>query len=49
MSNGDHPEPQAAANSGAVAVVGLELRGDEPAPKKQVYSWALWDLSLIHI
>ena len=43
MSNGDHPEPQAAANSGAVAVVGLELRGDEPAPKKQVYSWALWD------
>ncbi|MDQ4214949.1 MFS transporter [Microbacterium sp. ASV81] len=43
MSNGDQPEPPATANSGAVAVVGLELRGDTPAPKKQVYSWALWD------
>ncbi|OZB76327.1 MAG: MFS transporter, partial [Microbacterium sp. 14-71-5] len=43
MSNGDHPEPQATANSGAVAVVGLDLRGEEPAPKKQIYSWALWD------
>ncbi|MGN8027348.1 MFS transporter [Microbacterium sp. 22242] len=43
MSNGDHPEPPATANSGAVAIVGLELRGDEPAPKKQIYSWALWD------
>ncbi|MCT1479598.1 MFS transporter [Microbacterium sp. p3-SID336] len=37
------PEPVATANSGAVAVVGLDLRGDTPAPKKQVYSWALWD------
>ncbi|WP_336500344.1 MFS transporter [Microbacterium paraoxydans] len=37
------PEPVATANSGAVAVVGLELRGDTPAPRKQVYSWALWD------
>ncbi|EQM72768.1 hypothetical protein L687_08800 [Microbacterium maritypicum MF109] len=33
----------ATANSGAVAVVGLDLRGETPAPKKQVYSWALWD------
>ena len=37
------PKPQAPANSGAVAVIGLELRGETPAPKKQVYSWALWD------
>ncbi|WP_101848038.1 MFS transporter [Zhihengliuella sp. ISTPL4] len=37
------PEPVATANSGAVAVVGLDLRGDTPAPRKQVYSWALWD------
>ncbi len=40
-----HPEsePPAAARSGAIAVIGLDLRGEEPAPKKQVYSWALWD------
>ncbi|WP_223622833.1 MFS transporter [Microbacterium sp. EST19A] len=37
------PEPPAAANSGAVGVIGLDLRGETPAPKKQVYSWALWD------
>ncbi|GAB3596506.1 MFS transporter [Microbacterium tumbae] len=37
------PHPEATANSGAVAVIGLDLRGDEPAPRKQVYSWALWD------
>lgn len=37
------PEPVATANSGAVAVVGLDLRGETPAPRKQVYSWALWD------
>lgn len=37
------PEPVATANSGAVAVIGLELRGETPAPKKQVFSWALWD------
>src|SRR5690606_30604134 len=37
------PEPHGAARTGAVAVIGLELRGDTPAPKKQVYSWALWD------
>lgn len=39
----DAPEPAATANSGAVGVIGLDLRGDTPAPKKQVYSWALWD------
>ncbi|MDR6867005.1 UMF1 family MFS transporter [Microbacterium resistens] len=37
------PQPPATATSGAVAVVGLELRGDEPASRKQIYSWALWD------
>ncbi|MFS0894508.1 MFS transporter [Microbacterium sp. 179-I 3D3 NHS] len=37
------PEPAATANSGAVGVLGLELRGETPAPRKQVYSWALWD------
>lgn len=37
------PEPTATANSGAVGVIGLDLRGETPAPKKQVYSWALWD------
>ena len=37
------PEPIATANSGAVGVIGLDLRGETPAPKKQVYSWALWD------
>ena len=37
------PEPVATANSGAVGVIGLDLRGETPAPRKQVYSWALWD------
>ena len=37
------PTPPPTANSGAVGVIGLELRGETPAPKKQVYSWALWD------
>lgn len=37
------PTPEATANSGAVAVIGLDLRGETPAPKKQIYSWALWD------
>ncbi|MGF6822885.1 UMF1 family MFS transporter [Microbacterium sp. ZKA21] len=44
MSSSDEtPVPPPTANSGAVGVIGLELRGDTPAPKKQVYSWALWD------
>lgn len=37
------PEPPAAATTGAVSVIGLELRGESPPKKKQVYSWALWD------
>ncbi|WP_223585621.1 MFS transporter [Microbacterium sp. OVT16B] len=39
----ERAEPLATAKSGAVGVIGLDLRGDTPAPKKQVYSWALWD------
>ncbi|GAT71782.1 major facilitator superfamily protein [Microbacterium sp. HM58-2] len=37
------PRPQAPARAGTVGVIGLDLRGETPAPKKQVYSWALWD------
>ncbi|MFT4258954.1 MFS transporter [Microbacterium sp.] len=41
QSRAPHPEPT--ATSGAVGVIGLDLRGETPAPRKQVYSWALWD------
>ncbi|MGO3192095.1 MAG: MFS transporter [Microbacterium sp.] len=41
--SGEAPLPEATTNSGAVGVIGLELRGETPAPKKQIYSWALWD------
>ncbi|WP_353112870.1 MFS transporter [Microbacterium sp.] len=37
------PRPEATASTDAVGVIGLELRGDEPASRKQIYSWALWD------
>ncbi|MGB4136223.1 MAG: MFS transporter [Microbacterium sp.] len=37
------PKPDATATSGAIGVIGLDLRGDEPPAKKEVYSWALWD------
>ncbi|MFT4235035.1 MAG: MFS transporter [Microbacterium sp.] len=37
------PTPPATAATDAVAVLGLDLRGDEPAPRTQVFSWALWD------
>jgi len=33
----------AAADSGAIGVMGLDLREGRTAPKKQIYSWALWD------
>jgi UMF1 family MFS transporter len=32
-----------AANTGAVAAVGLELQEGRVIPRKQVWSWALWD------
>jgi UMF1 family MFS transporter len=35
----------AAANTGAVAAVGLDLQADRVIPRKQVWSWALWDWS----
>jgi UMF1 family MFS transporter len=34
-----------AANTGAVAAVGLELQPDKVVPRKQIWSWALWDWS----
>ncbi|MEP6479950.1 MAG: MFS transporter [Rhodoglobus sp.] len=32
-----------AANTGAVAAVGLDLQVGKVVPRKQVFSWALWD------
>ena len=34
-----------AANTGAVAAVGLDLQADKVIPRKQVVSWAFWDWS----
>ena len=34
-----------AANTGAVAAVGLDLQADKVVPRKQIWSWALWDWS----
>jgi UMF1 family MFS transporter len=34
-----------AANTGAVAAVGLDLQADKVVPRKQVVSWAFWDWS----
>jgi len=33
------------ANTGAVATVGLDLQADKVVPRKQIWSWALWDWS----
>ena len=33
----------ATANSGAIAAMGLGLQEDRAIPRKQVFSWALWD------
>ncbi len=38
----ENPPPQPTAKTEAIGVLGLELR-DEPASKKVIYSWALWD------
>lgn len=35
--------PPATANSGAIAVIGLDLQAGRAIPRKQVISWALWD------
>src|SRR5690606_25729237 len=37
------PTPPVAADSGAIAVVGLELQEGRRIPRKQIWSWALWD------
>lgn len=36
------PTPPPTANTGAVAAMGLDLRGGE-VPKRRVFAWALWD------
>lgn len=46
MSSRDQPhpvEPPATADSAAVPMMGLDLREDQPAPRRQIYAWALWD------
>lgn len=37
-----NPAPQPTQTTESIGVLGLELR-DEPASKKVIYSWALWD------
>jgi UMF1 family MFS transporter len=42
----DAPTPKkvpTTANTGAIAAVGLDLQEGKVIPKKQVWSWALWD------
>ncbi|WP_261166821.1 MFS transporter [Microbacterium sp. Marseille-Q6965] len=43
----EHSTPRAdlpaTADSGAIGVMGLDLREGKTASKKQIYSWALWD------
>lgn len=51
MSHPDPTDPPAApaivppptADSGAVPVMGLDLRENSPAPRSTIFSWALWD------
>ncbi|MGN6502641.1 MAG: MFS transporter [Pseudolysinimonas sp.] len=35
--------PSATANTGALPVLGLDLQEGKVVPRKQVFSWALWD------
>ena len=37
------PLVPAAANTGAIATMGLDLQEGRKIPRKQVFSWALWD------
>lgn len=37
------PSPQATADTGAIAALGLDLQEGREIPRKQVLSWALWD------
>jgi UMF1 family MFS transporter len=40
---GGVPTPPPTADSGAVSVMGLELQEGRVIPRRQVFSWALWD------
>lgn len=42
-SSSGTPTPPAAANSGAIGVMGLDLQEGRVIPRRQVVSWALWD------
>ena len=42
-SSSGMPTPPAAANSGAIGVMGLDLQEGRVIPRRQVVSWALWD------
>lgn len=37
------PTPPPTANNGAIKVMGLELQEGRVIPRRQVFSWALWD------
>lgn len=37
------PTPPPTANTGAVGVMGLDLQEGKVVPRKQVWSWAMWD------
>ncbi|GAA1798876.1 MFS transporter [Agromyces neolithicus] len=37
------PTPPPTAHSGAIRVMGLQLQGGRVIPRRQVFSWALWD------
>jgi len=43
VSNAAPPPPT--ADSGAIAVMGIDLQEGRRIPRKQVFSWALWDWS----
>lgn len=43
MTEPAQPDLPATADSGAIGVMGLDLREGKTAPRAQVYSWALWD------
>lgn len=45
MSDANPPRTDlpATADSGAIGVMGLDLREGKTAPRKQIFSWALWD------
>ena len=40
---GGVPVPPPTADSGAIRVMGLQLQDGRVIPRRQVFSWALWD------